>query len=531
VGTVITFYSYKGGTGRSMLLANTAWLLAANGERVLVIDWDLEAPGLHRYFRPFLVDPDMSETEGLIDVLWVQATSALARTASDAQQSPRVPALADAELADVDLEDYISPLKWDFPGHGGIDFLGAGCQGGTYSERVNTFDWKRFYQLGGGRWLDRLRASLATQYGFVLIDSRTGVSDTSGICTIQMPDTLVACLTLNRQSIEGVASILDSVRAWRAGAEPGRERSEPRRSIALYPVVTRIENSEKRKLQLGRLRARDVLGEFLAPDDKREARRYWDEMEVTYWPYYAYEEVLAAFGDTAGAAGSAKSLLSEMEAVGRRLTGRPDLQMPEIPEAAREKVLAEYALGMLGPDQDPARTVAEARGPGGDDTEFLRGIYAKERRWRLGGYHYRDLLSGRELKLLTPEDRSKFGRQMSFYHENSELFPAYQQKAQTLWIFALIALLASLVAAGLRRWALRFWATLTPLGFLLVFGLIYSVPPVLVATLLLRAFLLHRSPLKPYGVRFWDVVKLILLGPFTVIRDFEERRRTVSTGP
>ena len=41
-GQVITFYSYKGGTGRSMALANVAWILASNGKRVLVIDWDFE---------------------------------------------------------------------------------------------------------------------------------------------------------------------------------------------------------------------------------------------------------------------------------------------------------------------------------------------------------------------------------------------------------------------------------------------------------------------------------------------------------
>ena len=31
-GTVVTFYSYKGGTGRTMALANVAWILAANGK-------------------------------------------------------------------------------------------------------------------------------------------------------------------------------------------------------------------------------------------------------------------------------------------------------------------------------------------------------------------------------------------------------------------------------------------------------------------------------------------------------------------
>lgn len=56
---IITFYSYKGGTGRSMSLANTAWILASNGCRVLVVDWDLEAPGLHRFFHPFLPDAEL----------------------------------------------------------------------------------------------------------------------------------------------------------------------------------------------------------------------------------------------------------------------------------------------------------------------------------------------------------------------------------------------------------------------------------------------------------------------------------------
>jgi len=54
-GQIITFYSYKGGTGRSMALANVGYLLAGRtaprGRGVLLIDWDLEAPGLHRYFE------------------------------------------------------------------------------------------------------------------------------------------------------------------------------------------------------------------------------------------------------------------------------------------------------------------------------------------------------------------------------------------------------------------------------------------------------------------------------------------------
>jgi Novel STAND NTPase 1 len=47
---ICTFYSFKGGVGRSMALANVADILAKQGLSVLMIDFDLEAPGLEQYF-------------------------------------------------------------------------------------------------------------------------------------------------------------------------------------------------------------------------------------------------------------------------------------------------------------------------------------------------------------------------------------------------------------------------------------------------------------------------------------------------
>ncbi|MDX1997305.1 MAG: hypothetical protein SF066_06265, partial [Thermoanaerobaculia bacterium] len=44
---VTTFYSFKGGVGRSLLLANVGWRLAET-HKVLLWDLDIEAPGLHR---------------------------------------------------------------------------------------------------------------------------------------------------------------------------------------------------------------------------------------------------------------------------------------------------------------------------------------------------------------------------------------------------------------------------------------------------------------------------------------------------
>ena len=45
-GQIITFYSYKGGTGRTMALANVAWILASNGKRVLSVELGSGIPGV-----------------------------------------------------------------------------------------------------------------------------------------------------------------------------------------------------------------------------------------------------------------------------------------------------------------------------------------------------------------------------------------------------------------------------------------------------------------------------------------------------
>ena len=68
---VITFYSYKGGVGRSMALVNVATLLSKWGKKVLMMDWDLEAPGLENFFKEELKSVDWSQQKGVIE--WLNA--------------------------------------------------------------------------------------------------------------------------------------------------------------------------------------------------------------------------------------------------------------------------------------------------------------------------------------------------------------------------------------------------------------------------------------------------------------------------
>jgi len=327
-GTVITFYSYKGGTGRSMALANFAWILASNGLDVLAIDWDLEAPGLHRFFRPFLIDRELRNSPGLIDFAWDLAKKKV---------TPIPPGRPEGILDFPPLEDYVIGLDWDFGGKGSIALLPAGRQDENYAHRVNTFDWDNFYErLGGGKLLHAARDVLRADYDYILIDSRTGVSDTSSICTVQMPDVVVVCFTLNHQSIRGAAAVAASVQRQREA------------SFRIYPVPTRLENAETDKLKSTLKFAREAFAPFLrhVQSDRSsvhldQQQSYWTDVQTPYRTFYAFEEVPAAFKDEPGAH---DSILASTERLARWLTDGTVTALQPAAEETRESVVSAFAI-------------------------------------------------------------------------------------------------------------------------------------------------------------------------------------------
>jgi hypothetical protein len=213
-GTVLTFYSYKGGVGRSMALANVASLLAKWGHSVLVMDWDLEAPGLERYFSgDGILAGHRSQVPGILDI---------------------ITGFADGK-----------PLKWKnailnaFPvgrDSGAVDLITAGNQGEQYAARLQRLQWhKLFADSSLGAYLEELRHEWASEYEFVLIDSRTGVTDIGGICTVQLPDTLVLFFGANDQNLEGVASVVGDAREQRKRLPIDRDL------LLAVPVPSRID--------------------------------------------------------------------------------------------------------------------------------------------------------------------------------------------------------------------------------------------------------------------------------------------------
>ena len=325
---VITFYSYKGGTGRSMALANVAWILASNGKRVLAIDWDLEAPGLHRYFHPFLTDKELSgqELQGVIDMALDFAVRAATPSESGQARSEKW------YEQHADFSKWRQRLRWPSGetlrlggnGKGQIDFVPAGRQGSDYARRVNHFDWHTFYEkLGGGAFFDEARSKF-TAYDHVLIDSRTGVSDTSGICTVHMPDTLVVCFTLNHQSIKGALAVALSVR-------------EQRPKMRIFPVPMRVDGSEEKLLNRMKNYAASAFTPLLDPT--LDAKEYWYSMEVPYFARYAYGEKLALFEERGSITAST---LPAMERLTAYVTADEVRTAQPLPENERARALAEF---------------------------------------------------------------------------------------------------------------------------------------------------------------------------------------------
>src|SRR5262245_8581153 len=329
LGNIITFYSYKGGTGRSMAVANMAWILASSGKRVLTVDWDLEAPGLHRYYAPFLSDKDLTGSEGLIDLL-IEFRDATAVGHAGAGEDNWHEAYAD-------ISPYVVSLDWDFPRGGTLDLLPSGRQGASYSARINSFDWEEFYERrGGGVFLEAVKEKMRADYDYVLIDSRTGVSDTSGVCTVQMPDAVVVCFTLNNQGIKGSAAVAHSIY---------EQRLRKGRDIAIFPVPMRVEPFEKTKLDTRREYAKKMFEIFPAHLPPQSRAQFQEDTQVKYLPYYAYEEILATFGNRPGESEST-SLLAPSERLTAYLTDYlpgeqiSRLEASENLESRRQSVLA-----------------------------------------------------------------------------------------------------------------------------------------------------------------------------------------------
>jgi cellulose biosynthesis protein BcsQ len=271
---IVTFYSYKGGVGRSMAVANVADLLARSGLRVLMVDFDLEAPGLEHFFP---VDAaQVRARPGLLDLLLAYKYS-MSLAAGHETGAFR------------DLDRFIGSIYPRRDGGGSLDLLAAGQRESDeqlvrYGTELRRFDWIDFYFSWSGELLfEWLRRAFDDRFDIVLVDSRTGVTEVGGICAYQLADVVVVLCGSNLQNIEGTDAMV------RHFLSPKVLEARRDRPIDVLVVPARVEQRDDEQRAAFERR---FVERFETHTPRRLVNggvRLWD-LQIPYEPRYAFDE-------------------------------------------------------------------------------------------------------------------------------------------------------------------------------------------------------------------------------------------------
>lgn len=223
---IISFYSYKGGVGRSQLCANVAaYLCHKKGKRILLWDWDFEAPGLHYFFGKKNGDIKFGGTIELFMAYCKQIRSERNITTDKLKffNKEEIVRLRDGQAISDGQSGY-------------IDLIPAGNYNVDFIYKVNSFNWFEFYEvLDGVTYVDELRSWINTlEYDYIFIDSRTGITDYSGICNIQLPDANVVVAVPNEQNLYGSKQVVSQI------LNHEYTKSEARKPY-VFPILSRID--------------------------------------------------------------------------------------------------------------------------------------------------------------------------------------------------------------------------------------------------------------------------------------------------
>jgi cellulose biosynthesis protein BcsQ len=231
----VAFYGFRGGSGRTTALAHVAAKLAARGRSVVVLDLDLEAPGVSAVF-----DAQPSEGTGAL---------ALLRIAETAQSA-------------TDDRLRIAPhLAASGAGLSAVRVIPAGELGPKYYSDLDLLSPALWHVMEGPSplrlLLDRIRAELTPDV--ILIDCRTGLAALSAAALFHEADVVVACFSATRQSHRGAEEVIKALAA-------AQSRRDGRPAALLVPTMFQSTD-------LGRALQRDLV------DVLRRAVEELDESE------------------------------------------------------------------------------------------------------------------------------------------------------------------------------------------------------------------------------------------------------------
>lgn len=258
---ISTFYSLRGGVGRSTALAHAALIIAGQGLTVLCIDMDLEAPGLAS-----LLDVEDRVVEGM----------------------GVVPLLAAAEMSGEigALDEHVLRVTED----AGLFLLPAGCPGAEYARLLSHLDPSAWYgedEINPLRLLVEAVSHLAERPDVVLIDSRTGISPLAAPLLFDVSDVNVIAFYPHPQARAGTRALTRALLAAKSRRSSEGNPCTPEVRFVISPVPTTPEVRE-----LYAERAQDWIREWLSVARNTAGGPAFDALEEIV-QVIGYQETLA----------------------------------------------------------------------------------------------------------------------------------------------------------------------------------------------------------------------------------------------
>jgi MinD-like ATPase involved in chromosome partitioning or flagellar assembly len=230
----ISFYSYKGGVGRTLTLVNVAAALAKEGKSVIIWDLDLEDPGV-QIFPPlnrFGIQEKIKT--GTVDIIL------------DFQEND-YKIQNDKLIRDSIYNFNPGKLNGIYKKLAGIKILPAGKLDDEYPGKYSRIKWNKLFDgkknigLKVFEWCYRVMADMNPDV--VLVDSRTGLTNISLVTTVQVPDLVYLVFNYNQQNLQGLSSV------YRALLSPEIQQEIRNFPLDVIPVASMVdfENVELHK--------------------------------------------------------------------------------------------------------------------------------------------------------------------------------------------------------------------------------------------------------------------------------------------
>ncbi len=191
---IATFYSFRGGVGRSTALGLVAGILATEKKRrVVIVDFDLEAPGISILLESD-IEPINQENYGVLDYLYQ-------RFLTPEENFPPI----ESCIYQVELK-----------ARGELFLVPVGEYDENYIHRLAELDrgtLQAFYRRENNP-VEQLIEDIKEQLNpdVILIDARPGFNDTSAIALLDLADLGIICFSPTDQSFKGLSWIVQTVR-------------------------------------------------------------------------------------------------------------------------------------------------------------------------------------------------------------------------------------------------------------------------------------------------------------------------------